>query len=318
MFGMEMLDVLIGLATVYTVFGIACTAIVEAVVSWLSVRSRNLEIALSEFLAGQRDNSQKFVDAFYEHPLVQSLSKGDNGRPSYIPPEVVGQVVEALLHVDQLGKSLRDAVDALPGDKKKNRIKGMLDTLVTQAGNDAVQFRKAVETHFNASMDRASGWFKRYTQNIALAVAAALVIGANLDTVALTSSLASSPAARVKLVEIAEQQVRDSVAAVDLAKAAEDAGALSAALDKTVAAQAKVRIAADHMDAAGLQFGWTSLPKTPGEILSKIAGLIISIVAVSLGAPFWFSILQRFMQVRASGVSPAEKKEEKTEEKPVG
>jgi hypothetical protein len=35
-----------------------------------------------------------------------------------------------------------------------------------------------------------------------------------------------------------------------------------------------------------------------------LAGLLVSIFAVSLGAPFWFDVLQHFMQVRAAGVSP--------------
>jgi hypothetical protein len=52
MFGLETLDVLIGLITVYLTFGIACTAIVETVAAWLSLRSRNLEAALKEFLVG--------------------------------------------------------------------------------------------------------------------------------------------------------------------------------------------------------------------------------------------------------------------------
>ena len=33
----------------------------------------------------------------------------------------------------------------------------------------------------------------------------------------------------------------------------------------------------------------------------KIVGLLVSVLAVSLGTPFWFEILQRFMQLRSSG-----------------
>src|SRR5262245_27875531 len=106
MFGLETLDVLIGLITVYLAFGIACTAIVETVAAWLSLRSRNLEAALKEFLAGDLTVNQKFVDAFYRHPLVDALSQGDNGRPSYILAEVVSEVVEALITANAAGASL--------------------------------------------------------------------------------------------------------------------------------------------------------------------------------------------------------------------
>lgn len=52
MFGLETLNVLIGLVTVYLAFGVACTAIVETILAWRKIRSKNLEKALREFLAG--------------------------------------------------------------------------------------------------------------------------------------------------------------------------------------------------------------------------------------------------------------------------
>ena len=99
MFGLETLDVLIGLATLYLMFGIACTAIVEAIMSWLNIRSNNLDAALQEFLAGELTQGASFVAAFCKHPLTQTLSQGD-AKPSYIPAEIVGRVVEALVTGD--------------------------------------------------------------------------------------------------------------------------------------------------------------------------------------------------------------------------
>jgi len=37
----------------------------------------------------------------------------------------------------------------------------------------------------------------------------------------------------------------------------------------------------------------------------KLAGLIATALAVSLGAPFWFDLLQRFLNIRAAGPVPA-------------
>jgi hypothetical protein len=53
--------------------------------------------------------------------------------------------------------------------------------------------------------------------------------------------------------------------------------------------------------------GWKEWP-SPIEWPAKVIGLLVSIFAVSLGAPFWFDILQRVMRVRQSGISPREKK----------
>lgn len=312
MFGLETLDVLIGLVTVYLVFGIACTAIVEAVAAWFSVRSRNLEAALNEFLAGELKQAETFVKAFYDHPLVQALSKGKKGRPSYIPPEIVGQVVEALVTTNGT-MALTAAVDSLPGTREDNRIKGLLHALVSQASGDAAMFRKAVEAHFNAVMDRASGWFKRNTQIAALIASAVLVIGANVDTIAIATLLASSPAARMKVVEIADQRLREAKANEDQVKVgkAEGETTVEQAKKQSEAARAALDRAASEMESAGLQLGWKDFPKTFSQKLAKGVGLLVSILAVSLGAPFWFDMLQRFTQVRATGISPRGTKDEK-------
>jgi hypothetical protein len=290
MFGLETLDMLIGLVTVYLVFGMACTAIVEAVVSVLRLRSRNLESALEEFLAGKYKDGTPFVSAFFKHPLVQALSKGESGRPSYIPSAIVGQVVEALVAVGGSGTSLAAAVNALPDTVETNRVKGLLDALVKQTGGNALAFRSAVESHFNATMDRASGWFKRHAQTIALVASTVLVLGTNLDTVDLVKSLASNPAARVKMVEIAAQRQAES---------------------KSPEAHQAYNDAVSVLQSAGLRFGWNGGPHSVGEMLPKVPGLLVSIFAVSLGAPFWFDVLQRFMQVRVAGAAPPRTTEEK-------
>jgi hypothetical protein len=310
MFGLEMLDVLIGLVTIYLVFGLACTAIVEAIASWLGLRSNNLENALQEFFAGHLDPATPFATAFYAHPLIQALSKGEKGRPSYIPPEIVAQVVESLLVVGGATTSLAEAVKTLPGTPETNRIKGLLELLLEEARGDATAFRDLVKMHFDATMERASGWFKRNAQIIGLSASALLVVAANVDTVDIARSLASSPSARLKLVEIAEQNLRNAETARSEAKTTNPTELEQAQQDSAVALdtfnQAKAA-----MTAGGLPFGWNGFASKAalGDWLAKVAGLLVSVFAVSLGAPFWFDVLQKFMQVRGAGESP--KKEEK-------
>jgi hypothetical protein len=306
MFGLEAFDVLIGLSTFYLAFSIACTAAVEAVSTWFNVRSSNLEATLNELLAGNYKQTELFVTAFYNHPLVQTLSKGKDGRPSYIPPEIVGQAVEALVTANGTVMSLVEAVKSLPN----GRIKSLLESFVTQTGEDATKFRKAVEHHFNVAMDRTSGSFKRHTQTWALIVSTALVIGANVDTVAIANSLASNPTARARIVEVAQQHLAAAQAAENLAKPGQTAGNIKSeqARQQTATARAALDQAISDLKSAGLQFGWRDFPNTFGAWITKAAGLLVSIFAVSLGAPFWFDLLQRFMRVRATGIAPGEPK----------
>lgn len=309
MFSLETLDVLIGLATIYLMFGIACTSAVEAVTSWLRIRSRNLETALSELFPGATANGALFIDQFYAHPLIQSLSKGPAGRPSYIPPEIVSRAVEAVLVANSTAKTLADAIESLPGTATDNRLKGLLKAITEQANDNIESFRFALENQFDAVMDRASGWYKRYTQRIALIVAAVLVVGANIDSIEITTQLATNPAMRLKMVEVAEQQLAAAQANANAQGHAERANgnAFTLAQARTEQALQNLETAKMQMVQNGLRFGWTNCPDALQAWASKVVGLLISIFAISLGAPFWFSVLQRFMQVRATGQLPHEK-----------
>jgi hypothetical protein len=267
-------------------------------------------------LAGDCKQNEPFVKAFYDHPLVQALTREKDGWPSYIPAEIVGQVVEAVVMSTKDGQgntatSLAEAVKFLPDRNagKPNRIKSLLEIFVTQAGGDVGKFRKAVEDHFNAAMDRASGCFKRYAQNVALGVSAALVIGANVDTIAIANSLTADPAARARIVEVAQQHLSTAQTTENLVKAGQTTGNITVeqATQQVATARAALDRAVSDIESSGLQLGWRNCPGW-SEIPVKLAGLLVSILAVSLGAPFWFDLLQRFMRVRATGAAPGKSK----------
>lgn len=49
--------------------------------------------------------------------------------------------------------------------------------------------------------------------------------------------------------------------------------------------------------------------EVPGDFnwwLAKILGLLLTVGAASLGAPFWFDMLNKFINVRSVGKSPDE------------
>jgi len=323
MFGIESLDVMIGIVTVYLIFALACTAIVEAISSWLSVRSSNLEVALGEFLHGSVDDGKEFTDAFFAHPIVQSLSKGKDGRPSYIPPVIIGQVVTSLICAKEGASSIKQAIANLPGTTQDNRIKGVLDALQSEAQEDMTAFRKLIEYHYDAAMDRASGWYKKKAQTYSLIVSTVLVLFANVDTIQLANSLSTNPDARAKMIEIAqlelnaakeaeaktaqEQKSSDPMADTTTGNAVAVIDPLQKAKDRSENAAKTLAKANADLSSAGIQLGWSARPSGIGDWTSKISGLLISILAISLGAPFWFDMLNRIMQIRAAGLSPREK-----------
>jgi hypothetical protein len=158
-------------------------------------------------------------------------------------------------------------------------------TLYRDADKKAQSFRKAAEQWFDDSMERVSGWYKRYAQRVLWATALALVVVFNIDTLQIGRTLWRDDAARAVIVNQAEQAAQQGQQGTNATSAAK---------------------------ALPIPLGW-NLWKTgndPGDIptgtsiLSKILGLLLSAAALTLGAPFWFDLLSKVVRVRGTGAPP--------------
>jgi len=99
MFGLETLDVAIGVVFVFLLVSIICSAIREGIEAILKTRAAYLWLGIRELLHDRR--AIGLASSFYDHPLIYSLFPGDfdqskgidkptllaNGRgaPSYVP-----------------------------------------------------------------------------------------------------------------------------------------------------------------------------------------------------------------------------------------
>ncbi|MGH9329933.1 MAG: hypothetical protein ACRD09_05775, partial [Vicinamibacterales bacterium] len=77
-----------------------------------------------------------------------------------------------------------------------------------------------------------------------------------------------------------------------------------------IAADARCAIAGSHLEAGAVFPGRLFL--RPSLVLSLAAphlfGWILTVAAISLGAPFWFDTLNRFLNIRGAGKAPEEPK----------
>lgn len=203
-------------------------------------------------------------------------------------------------------QNIQAAVNRLPDGHTKESLLVLIDKSkreATAVGDEIKHFQQNVEGWFNDAMDRVGGWYKRWTQAWQLGLAIAVVLLLNADTVMLTKRFSTDKDLRTAVLQQAEK--------VDQSKTVEE---FSQTASKNVAAY-------------GLPIGWSTDPKDSrrypwivdegeqnwfwvgaGQILLKLLGLIISIGAVALGAPFWFDMLSKFINIRGTGTPPGEKK----------
>jgi hypothetical protein len=198
--------------------------------------------------------------------------------------------------------------------------------------------RTNVETWFNDTMDRLTGWYKRRAQVITITLGVVFAIALNADTVVMATTLWREPMIRGTLVARAQEfEQPEEIEGVDPATAIEDfrtqfeglrlpLGWVPTELDVEEQQLASKKqqctwkpwaLSDEHVEyVLGVPIGekcWVPVDAPEGGIprdwsygLSKILGLLISGCAACLGAPFWFDVLKKLTNVRSAGKNPAE------------
>ncbi|MGC2741742.1 MAG: hypothetical protein WA672_01040 [Candidatus Angelobacter sp.] len=289
--------VFIGMTFMYFILAVLCSGVKEFIAAKLDLRAKTLESAIARMLSNQPQQpangvppapnanfgAQLYTDLatqFYDHALIQGLGT-DEKKPSYIPAQYFSTVLEEILKAKQVGSPDYAAlIRSLPEGTLKSKLKALAD----RAGNDAQAIRGEVEKWFDTTMDRVSGWYKRKAQKILLAIAFALVVAVNADSFAVFRALWQNSA------------LRDTVVA-----------AASKTNSQTTPEQAKDQLSV-------LPLGWKSVPSWfgvkqafTGDIgwwLLKLAGLVLTAFAVTLGAPFWFDAMNNLINLRMTGTPP--------------
>jgi hypothetical protein len=316
MAGFELLDVVIGMIFVYLLLSLLCSAINETIEHFAKNRAKDLERGLRELLNDSTGSG--LVQKLYDHGLISGLFKGDYdpdgskiNLPSYIPSRNFAvALMDIVLHENAnvpsgaagatLNTSAAAALQPLRnavGSLGNGSVEQALTAIIDSAGNNATEVRSGIEAWFNSSMDRVSGWYKRRAQLIILVLGFGMAVLMNVNSLSLANDLWVHKAQRDALAASAERYSQTSVSATP-------------ALE-----QYGLQDRIDALSKYNLPVGWGSSDwnRVKGldhlYILQSICGWLLTSFAVSLGAPFWFDLLNKFIVVRST-VKPREKSAE--------
>jgi hypothetical protein len=330
------LEVAIGLVFAWMVLSIGTMQVQEWISALLSLRARFLEQQLLNMLG-----SKDLVERFYAHPLIRSISPpgknpGEVRRPSYIPAQRFAAALLKILSEGQpssgasgldIREGLRNlrqtspAVAAVLEQKLPN-----LEASLERGELNLTIWRAQLEEWFNDAMDRLSGAYKRCAQQWSLIIGLVLALLFNVDTVAIARQLWREPTLRQVIAQQAASK-SDTDPSTGVKQVRQYVDMLGLPVGWSVRAPA-------GDEQCGWQLGqpvypavWvggecrllSTLPRMddPWGWLSKIIGILLSGLAATQGAPFWFDVLQRLVKLRSTGPVPsASPKVETTEEKP--
>ncbi|MFI5206151.1 MAG: hypothetical protein ACHQVK_04380, partial [Candidatus Paceibacterales bacterium] len=202
-----------------------------------------------------------------------------------------------------------------------NEAKESYTALSEKTVSEIELFRQKVETWFDSSMQRITGTLKtRYSRPATFVVAVIVTVFLNADSISLAKYLYNNPEARAKIAMQAYDATQDTALITqiqqintngDTSKSDMSAAEFKNAIVKkiTEADKAKQGLA----DVMPLTWKAGELNDEKGKLsglllFSKITGLLATILAIMMGAPFWFDVLNKISNLRSTGNKPAESK----------
>ncbi len=272
MFGSTVLEVAVGLTFCYATVALIVSTIQEALAAALAMRARGLAAGIKSML-----NDPAFTGLarlVYAHALV---NPHDDGRA---PERQAISTKPAYVEPRNFAIALLESIQTIPGDYVQlgrdidaltdPQIKSVLRGIYQRAAGDMDKVQLSVEAWFNSAMERVSGVYKRRSMVVSLLLSLLLAVLFNIDSIHLFQTLWTHPALAAKI------------------------GASSGALDPRV------------IDALwSLPIGWQTFPPAPNQQFAlSVGGWLLTASTALFGAPFWFDLMKRTVQVRGTGPKP--------------
>lgn len=338
MFDSVVLDIAIGLIFVFLATGLAITAGNELLASLFKWRAKDLAAGLRQLVGSEVAGQPDITARLYQHPLLRGLHRdataADRKAPTYIPPRLFAMtLLDIALRPDGKGSQLvmgsvaemRAQIEtrrAALGDRVADALLtfvGQLESDTRTALSKIEKLQQDVEGWFNAGMDRVSEIYRRRAQMWSTLLALFFVTALNLDAIRITRSLANDPVLRASLIAQATETVKEEHASARLTSPAAQPAAQPAATgdplqppaetvpSATAGALRQLQTDIGTINQLGIPIGWEDNPPQPSFWwwLNKVLGLVLTGLAASLGAPFWFDVLKKVTSLRTADRAPA-------------
>jgi hypothetical protein len=242
-----------------------------------------------------RQRKGNLTDLVLGHGLLRTTYRGKNEEgdsevqrrgPSYMSPKLFALALLDVIAPEGKGD---DPIGVVKGQielaELPATVKDALLSMANGAAKDRDELRELVEYWFNSTMERVSGWYKRKAQLVICVLSVVVAVGLNVNTIGIGERLAKDGTVRAAVVAQAEETKE------------QPEGLKVAARE------------ADNVAQLGVPIGWNKTPGDPARAnfdsfsggMRTVFGWLLTAIALSLGAPFWFGLLGKLTSLRGSG-----------------
>lgn len=213
--------------------------------------------------------------------------------------------------IDSLPRFVKESLRVL-ARRTESRVR-QIESQVQEVSHEIDHLRQEIEAWFDRSMDRASGVYKRNAKGFALILGFVLAVATNSDTFHIFSRFSNDEKLR--------QIVVQNASAISQKNNSSDPNYLSAVKSDADKALKEISlpigwnpaIVKEQLCSETGNSDWSSAYKcrsernlfwTVGSAVTMLIGWLVSGIAIAMGAPFWFDILSKVVNVRNTGKPP--------------
>lgn len=259
-------------------------------------------------------DAENFVSALLDKITIAPSAAGNAVE---FPPANLAGYITAIQSSTVLSGELKRTIlifanEALQAASARSTAPASV-SIATPLKSELQLFRDRLETWFNTNADRLTGTFKRTKAfPLTIIVAVIMVISLNTDSIEIGKYLYNNQAAAKQLATTAMNSFQNYQAQMDtlFKKDSVSNSANATNISDLKAKTSQVKNDLDSLHALDLPMGWKAENikdrKTFTDYFIKhLAGWLATILAIMMGAPFWFDILNKISNLRGAGPKPA-------------
>jgi hypothetical protein len=332
----------ISMAFLFLMLSAACSAIQEIVSNIFRWRAQTLEKGLAGLLMSEQVKDALYelpIIKGLHSPNVRGQLKH---KPSYIPSSTLALAILDLAVSKKMNltdapaepvvasASDRSAANpptvSIPGKDKVFADVEILLRSVLRGSKDVDEQKERLENWYNDSMTRISGWYKRKSHAYLWIFGILLCLALNADSISLSKSFWNDQTLRDAMVAAATEYVKNPPKDGTTPPETDIKGAL-ARVDEVRQRLPNIPLGWCHVKDAAATTGtcWPDLAhptglsqevpisvndprRVVGDLSGwwfwKAIGVVLTALAISQGAPFWFDLLQKAVNLRLAGEPP--------------
>jgi hypothetical protein len=270
-------------------------------------------------------SAENFVSALLDKITIKPNSAG-GVPPVQLPPKTLAEYITAIENSTVISGELKRTVLSFAHQARAsaNALESIpevknINANISIIKSDLDEFRRRLAHWYDTNSERLTGAFKRRKALPATFVFGLLLtVGVNADSVAISKYLYNHPDVSKKFADQALTEFQTKKDRVEAIKAQMDDTTRQKEVDVARLQKEKDTLVKDISNLATvipqeLPMGWQSesydwkhekLASTWGVIVNHGVGWLATVLAICMGAPFWFDILNKISNLRSTGPKP--------------